>query len=149
MKTDEVNILLVEDDELDVDGIKRALVKARISNPVYTANDGVEALEFLRGKNGKRRIKRPFLVILDLNMPRMSGLEFLTEIRQDGLLSDSLVFVLTTSDNEQDQQAAYEKNVAGYILKDNIGSDSRRLINMLDQYWNIIEFPPETEQDTE
>ena len=67
-----VNLLLVEDDEVDVQGLKRAFAKSRIGNPITVARDGIEALEFLRGENGRPKLPKPHLILLDLNMPRMN-----------------------------------------------------------------------------
>lgn len=141
--TKEVNILLVEDDELDVDAATRAFKKAKIANPIITAEDGKVALDYLRGENGRQRIARPYIVLLDLNMPRMTGLEFLEEVRNDPILTDSIVFVLTTSDADRDRWTAYEKHVAGYILKSNVGEGFIQLISLLDNYWKIVELPTE------
>ena len=93
----EVNILLVEDDEVDVMAVKRALKTLKIANPFFRAADGIEALEMLRGTGGKKQLPSPYIVLLDLNMPRMDGLEFLDELRQDPALHRSVVFVMTTS----------------------------------------------------
>ncbi|RUP22418.1 response regulator, partial [Methylobacterium sp.] len=76
-----VNILLVDDDEVDVQGLKRAFKKSKIGNPITVARDGIEALEILRGQNGRERLPKPHLVLLDLNMPRMNGIEFLEAVR--------------------------------------------------------------------
>lgn len=132
-----VHILLVEDDEVDVMGIQRAFEKLRIANPITVKYNGLEALEFLR--NGL--IRTPYLILLDLNMPRMNGIEFLTELRQDPALHNAIVFVLTTSKDQEDRLAAYNLNVAGYIVKSNIGRDFMKLVHMLDHYWRLIEFP--------
>ena len=93
-KYNEVAILLIEDDDVDAMGVRRALKALKIINPLFRAKDGVEAFEMLRGDTP---VPRPFLILLDLNMPRMNGLEFLTQLRQDPKLQDSIVFVLTTS----------------------------------------------------
>lgn len=90
-----VHLLLVEDDEVDAEAIKRAFRKRRIANPFTVVRDGIEALEVLRGEDGREPLPRPFLILLDLNMPRMSGLEFLRETRQDPELRDAIIFVLT------------------------------------------------------
>lgn len=139
---DTVNILLVEDDEIDAEAIQRAFRKARIANPIEHVTDGVEALDRLLGSEGKSALDRPFLILLDLNMPRMNGIEFLEETRSNELLKDSLVFVLTTSDDDQDKLKAYEQQVAGYIVKSKAGEDFVNLIGMLDHYWRVVEFPP-------
>lgn len=137
-----VNVLLVEDNEVDREAVRRAFARHRIANPIHDAVDGVEALDLLRGTNGKERLPRPFLILLDINMPRMSGIELLRELRADPDLHDSIVFVLTTSKSDEDKLAAYGANVAGYIIKSDVGAGFVGLINLLDHYWKIVEFPP-------
>ncbi len=102
-----VTILLVEDDEVDVKALRWAFDKLKIANPVAVARDGVEALELLK------TLPRPFLIITDINMPRMNGIEFLRNVRASKDYRDSIVFVLTTSNDEQDKIDAYNLNVAG------------------------------------
>lgn len=136
-----VRLLLIEDDAVDVMSVKRAFQQERIVNPIHVAKDGVEALDMLRGENGHEKVPRPYVVMLDLNMPRMGGLEFLTEIRADAQLKDSLVFVLTTSGNESDKQAAYGLNIAGYLVKSEVGPGFLKAIALLDHYWRVVEFP--------
>ena len=136
-----VNILLVEDDEVDVMGVRRAFQKMRIANPIRVAHNGIEGLAILRGEGGREPMPRPFLILLDLNMPRMNGIEFLTELRADPELKGCIVFVLTTSKDQEDLVAAYDLNVAGYIVKSTISRDFLNLVDMLDHYWKVIEFP--------
>ena len=131
----EVNILLVEDDEIDVKALLRAFKKLRIANPVTVAKDGVEGWEALQ------TITRPFLAILDINMPRMSGLELLKKMRESEDFHDSIVFILTTSRDERDKFDAYDLNVAGYMLKSDMGASFIRAIEMVENYWRVIEFP--------
>ncbi len=138
MTKKQVSILLVEDDEIDVMGIKRAFKEAKVANPIIVAENGLEALEKL--KDGKS-ILRPYLILLDINMPRMNGHEFLEEIRADEDLKNSIVFVLTTSKDDKDVFKAYEKNVAGYLIKENIGKGFLEAVSLLDTYWKIVEFP--------
>jgi CheY-like chemotaxis protein len=130
-----VNILLVEDDSIDAKAFLRAMQKMKIANPVTHAKDGVEGLELLRG------MTRPNLVILDINMPRMNGLEMLRHIRQDEALHDTIVFVLTTSNDEQDKFEAYNLNVAGYMLKSDMGNSFVRAVSLVENYWRVVEFP--------
>lgn len=137
-----INILVVEDDEIAREGIRRALRKARICNPLFEASNGLEALEVLRGQNSDR-VPRPRLVLLDLQMPRMNGFEFLDELRADAELQDTVVFVLTTSDADRDKAQAYDRHVAGYILKSRVGRDFLGLMDMLEAYWRIVELPQE------
>src|SRR5690606_26464136 len=111
-----VTILLVEDDEIDVKALQRAFEKLKIANPLLVAGDGVEAWEMLQD------LPRPYLIITDINMPRMNGIELLRKIRQSKEFRDSIVFALTTSNEEQDKIDAYELNVAGYMLKTDMGA---------------------------
>jgi len=136
-----VNLLLVEDDEVDVQGLKRAFSKSRIGNPITVARDGIEALEILRGENGQTKLAKPHLILLDLNMPRMNGLEFLDAIRADEDLKASVVFMITTSKAEEDKARAYEKNVAGYIVKQDPANTFMQAVALLEHYWKIVEFP--------
>ena len=139
--TSMVNLLLVEDDEVDVQGLKRAFAKSRIGNPITVARDGIEALEILRGENGQAKLAKPHLILLDLNMPRMNGLEFLEAIRADEDLKTSVVFMITTSKAEEDKARAYEKNVAGYIVKQDPANTFMQAVALLEHYWKIVELP--------
>jgi CheY-like chemotaxis protein len=137
----EINIFLVEDDEVDVMAVKRALKELKIANPFFRATDGIDALEMLRGENGKEKLPHPFIILLDLNMPRMGGLEFLVELRKDPALRASVVFVMTTSAAEEDRVRAYNKCIAGYLLKHSTAHSFLDTVTMLDHYWRVIEFP--------
>jgi CheY-like chemotaxis protein len=139
-----VNIVLVEDDLVDVMAVKRALRDLKIANPLFEARDGIEALELLRGTNGKEAVPHPFLILLDLNMPRMGGIEFLKELRQDPALRASVVFIMTTSDAEEDRVGAYSLNVAGYVLKHSPAHSFLDAISMLEHYWRIVELPDQS-----
>ena len=136
-----VTILLVEDDDGDAKAVRRAFVKAKIANPIERAQDGVEALEMLRGDNGRTAIRSPVLLLVDLNMPRMNGIDLVRTLREDVNLRRTIVFLLTTSKNEEDIAAAYDLNVAGYIVKQNAGADFLSLVGMIDNYWKIVELP--------
>jgi CheY-like chemotaxis protein len=139
----DVHLLIVDDDQIDLLAIQRSLQKQKIGNPVSTARDGVEALEVLRGSGGRPKLPRPYLILLDLNMPRMNGLQFLDELRKDPDLADTIVFVLTTSAADEDKVAAYKKNIAGYLVKTEAGEGFLRAIQMLDKFILIVQFPPE------
>lgn len=132
-----VNILMVEDDDIDVEALKRLFAKNGIRNPVYHATNGLEALEIMRGENNKDKLPKPYVVLLDINMPLMNGIELLKEIRNDQELKDSVIFVLTTSPREEDINTTYQLNIAGYFLK----KDARELISLLSLYWTLNEFP--------
>src|SRR5271168_4913831 len=131
-KVNPVTIMVVDDDRVDTMAIRRSLRQLQITNPVIAAKDGIEALERLRGDNGQQKVNHPLLVLLDLNMPRMGGIEFLEELRRDPILQNTLVFVMTTSSLAEDRARAYAKNVAGYILKYRAGGDFQDAIGMLE-----------------
>ena len=133
-----LNILLVDDDEVDVMTVKRAFSKANIANKLFVATDGIEALAMLRsdGIPGARR-----LMLLDLNMPRMSGIEVLREIRADPALQALTVIVLTTSNEDRDRVEAYRLNVAGYLLKPVTFQAFAEVMVTLNKYWTLMEMP--------
>ena len=140
MSEKSISILLVEDDEVDIMNVKRAFKKNNISSPLFTAKNGLEALDMLKGRNGKEKIDpRPGVVLLDINMPRMNGIEFLQEIRKDKHLKSLTVFVMTTSNIDSDKIEAYRLNVAGYILKPLSFQRFMKAVKTLDKYWNLIE----------
>lgn len=136
-----VTILIVDDDKVDMMAIKRSFRDLKIANPVIEASNGIEALEYLRGQNGRTKVPTPCLVLLDLNMPCMSGIEFLQELRSDPELHQTIVFVLTTSSADEDRTRAYNHHVSGYVLKYKPGQTFLEAISMLEAYWKIIEFP--------
>ena len=131
-----LNILLVDDDEIDVMTVKRAFTKNKIGNQLFVANDGIQALELLRS-DGIPPSRR--LVLLDLNMPRMNGIELLREIRADPALQALSVVVLTTSNEDRDRVEAYQLNVAGYLLKPVTFHAFAEVMSMLNKYWTLME----------
>lgn len=133
-----IDLLLVEDDDIDVMNVRRALERNKITNPLYVAGNGLEALEMLRNGTvpGPRR-----LVLLDLNMPRMNGIEFLRVVRADPELHALNVVVLTTSNNERDKVEAFNLNVAGYLLKPVTFLNFVDLMATLNKYWMLCEMP--------
>jgi CheY-like chemotaxis protein len=134
-----MTILLVEDDEVDVMNVKRAFKKNNISNKLIVAQNGIEALTVLRSNTSEN--PRPKIVLLDLNMPKMGGIEFLKEIRQDPELSSLSVFVMTTSNEDSDKIEAFNLNVAGYILKPLSMDRFISAVSTLNSYWTLCEFP--------
>ena len=138
MTRNPLNILLVDDDEVDVMNVKRAFEKNHITNPLFVAGNGLEALEKLRGDEvpkGRR------LVLLDLNMPRMNGIEFLRELRKDSELAATPVVVLTTSNDDCDKVEAYNLNVAGYLVKPVTFANFCEVMVALNKYWTLVEMP--------
>jgi CheY-like chemotaxis protein len=136
-----LHILLVDDDEIDVMNVQRAFKKNNILNPLYIANNGLEALDMLHGQGAQVIPRTRRLILLDLNMPKMNGLEFLRAIREDPELRQLTVVVLTTSDDERDRIEAYNLNVAGYILKPVTFTAFVEAMATLNKYWTINELP--------
>jgi CheY-like chemotaxis protein len=136
-----VQLLHVEDDDLCLMGLHRAFRAAKLANPISFAHDGIDALEMLRGTSGRERLPRPFVILLDLNMPRMGGIEFLQELRKDEELKKSVVFIMTTSGAEEDKVKSYNLGVAGYILKSNPANAFMQATSLLDTYWRVVELP--------
>ena len=138
-----VNILLVEDDEVDMMNVKRAFKRNRITTPLFVAGNGLEALAMLRGQveNGPKIPHTRRIILLDINMPKMNGIEFLQKLRQDPTLAPTPVIVLTTSDEDQDRIEAYKLNVAGYILKPVTFLSFVEVMAALNNYWTLCEMP--------
>jgi CheY-like chemotaxis protein len=137
-----INILLVEDDEVDVMNVRRAFKKGHITNPLFVAGNGIEALAMLRGDGDGQKIpSQRRLILLDLNMPKMNGIEFLTALRADPNLKPIPVVVLTTSSEDRDRVDAYNLNVAGYLLKPVTFGTFVETMTTLNQYWTLCEMP--------
>lgn len=133
-----LNLVLIEDDDIDVLNVRRALERAHVTNPLYVAHNGIEGLELLRGSTVPKERR---LVLLDLNMPKMNGIEFLREVRKDPALKATPVVVLTTSDDDRDKVQAYDLNVAGYLLKPVTFVNFVDVMAALNKYWALVELP--------
>lgn len=138
-----VNVLLIEDDEIDAMGIKRAFRLNKMANLANVARNGLEALQMLRGsKEAAPAVPRDrLLIISDINMPKMNGIEFLRELRKDAKLASIPVILLTTSDEDRDRTNAYDLNVAGYILKPVMFSRLTEIVGAIGKYWRFSEIP--------
>jgi CheY-like chemotaxis protein len=134
-------ILLVDDDDGDARAVARAFSKAKIGNQMVRAVDGMDALDILNGANGKTKPARPVIMLVDLNMPRMNGIQFVQALRSDPRLQHSIVFILTTSKRDEDKTAAYDLNVSGYIAKATAGADFLSLVTLIDSYGCLVELP--------
>ena len=139
----QINILLVEDDEVDVMNVRRAFKKGNITNPLFVANNGLEALRMLRTTDNEPAVvpSERRLILLDLNMPRMGGIEFLQNLRNDENLKSIPVVVLTTSNQDRDLVEAYNLNVAGYLIKPVQFAHFVELMTTLNKYWSFSEIP--------
>ena len=137
------SILLVEDDQMDVMNVQRELRKQNISVPLVHAKNGREALNLLRGENGEAKIDRPSLVMLDLNMPRLNGLELLKMLRADPEFSDLNVFIMTTSDLDTDRSGATNLGVSGYIIKpltfDSFGGEGGGTVDSFSLFLDLLQ----------
>lgn len=142
MEDKTIDILLVEDDSVDVMNVQRAFKKNNIKNPLHIARNGIEALEMLKGKDGAPRpFPLPKIILLDINMPKMNGIELLKEIRSDEELKAISVFVMTTSNDDYDKFQAYNMNVAGYIVKPISFEKFVNAVSVLNNYWKLCALP--------
>jgi len=141
MSDDRVTVLLVEDDDVDAEAVIRSIRRSQVPVDVVWVEDGVEALEVLRDQHPSERVERPVIVLLDLNMPRMDGFEFLQALRSDPDLRDLVVFVLSTSSADADRMRAYHENIAGYLVKSSIGPQFARLARLLLSYRTAVTLP--------
>ena len=130
-------ILLVEDDHVDAITVRRALRDLNVPNDIVHQLDGEDALEYLRSSDNKR----PCVILLDLNMPRMNGIDFLKIIKNDDELKKIPVIVMTTSKDERDKMESFEFSVAGYIIKSTDYKKFVESLKILNLYWTLSELP--------
>ncbi len=136
MKTDET-ILLVEDDVVDAMTVKRALKDLNVTNTLVIQGNGEEALAYLRDENNQK----PCIIISDLNMPKMNGIELLRALKQDGQLRRIPAVVLTTSKGEQDRFETFDLSVAGYMIKPVEYPQFVEVVRNISLYWTLSELP--------
>jgi CheY-like chemotaxis protein len=141
MPTELIHILLVEDDDIDTESLVRAFRQQKIANPLHHVTNGLEAMHVLRGDQGYSRLPRPYIMLIDINMPQMNGHELLKALRADPLLKHSVVFVLTSSHRDEDIIQAYDSQVAGYFSKSTLGAEFAPVIRLLNLYQASIEMP--------
>ena len=137
----EMNILLVEDSDLDAMILERTLKRLDLPATVVRARDGIEALDILAGTAPGISIESPFLILLDINMPRMNGHDFLSALRANPDTADQIVFMFTTSDNHADIAEAYMHNVSGYFIKPQGAAELKTLLTSLFRFWEICQPP--------
>lgn len=133
--------MLVNDDVVDHEAIGRAIASSRLNGTLTVAHDGEEAFRILRGTESRPALPKPRVILLDLNMPKMSGLEFLDALREDPNLCASVVFVVTTSANQRDIADSYQRQVAGYICKSALPEDMSALADFLRSYSQLVALP--------
>lgn len=137
----ELSVLLIDDDDVACESVIRSFKKYNLPMKIVAAHDGMEALDILHNKHPDKSIERPFITLLDLNMPRMNGFEFLEVVRDDEELKSVVIFVLTTSDDHNDRIRAYQKQIAGYMVKSEVGPQFSKLANLLTEYNQTINLP--------
>lgn len=143
-ETQPVNILLVEDDEVDRRAVHRAFKKLGVPVRIVEATDGQMALDILQGKCDVSPPPSPFLILLDINLPRMDGIEVLHKLRNelsDTHLKNAIVFILTTSEAEKDRERAYAHNIAGYLVKSAEKGGLSGIAEMLNAYHEVVVYP--------
>ncbi|MCP4689425.1 MAG: response regulator [Desulfobacterales bacterium] len=137
-----IPVLLIEDDDVDAENVVRAFKKNKITNPLYITRNGEEALAFLRREGPYREpgiAARPGVMLLDLNMPRMNGIEFLRIVKADEDLKSIPVVVLTTSQEEKDRLESFKLSVAGYIIKPVDFKTFVEAVEIINRYWTLSE----------
>ena len=140
-----IQVILIEDNEAEAAAIAAAIAAAcaagRINGHVVCFQNGSEALAALQGPFGRDLLTRPFLILLDLDLADHSGLPFLDALRDAPVLRRSIVFAMSHSSRDEDKAAAYDRRVAGYLVKDTFGQDYAALCDLLDLYERSIQFP--------
>lgn len=132
-----LNILLVDDDIVDIMNMKRAFIQKGLQHPLYIAHNGEEALYMM----DNQLIPMPHVILLDLNMPRMGGVEFLEIIRKHPTYKNIHVVILTTSSEETDKTRAHQHDVSSYLLKPLCGKEFSEQVDTLNNSWEIVNFP--------
>lgn len=138
-----ITIVLADDDPDDRFMAQEALESSRLANDLVMVEDGEQLMDYLLRRNQYADVttETPGLILLDLNMPRMNGIEFLEAIRADDTLKDTVVFVLTTSDDDIDRARAYRQQIAGYMVKAQVGPGFRKAAELLNTYWSTVRLP--------
>ncbi|WP_373352712.1 response regulator [Pseudoroseicyclus sp. CXY001] len=134
-------ILIVDDDPVCVMAVERTLKRMALPNPVVSARSAPEALDMLAGTNGRERLRRPVLILLDISMVPMSGIDMLDELRADPDLHSTVVFMLSSSDAPKDVEAAHARNVAGYLMKGASPEEFRQTMELIERYLDQVPLP--------
>jgi len=142
LNPEKMKVLVVEDTEEDITIIKRAMRKSEVKCELSFARDGEEALDFLHRRGEFEDAPRPDLILLDLNLPKITGLEVLAKVKEDDRLRRIPVIVLTISEREEDMVKAYDSGAASYMTKPVDSKDFERLIQTVQDYWRIARLPP-------
>ena len=148
MNADLISVLLVEDDPGDVLLVKDAFEDHKVGNALSVVSDGVEAMKYVRGEGSYASAARPDLILLDLNLPRKSGIEVLAEIKGDPQLFTTPVVVLTTSEAEEDVLAAYKLHANAYITKPVDFERFSQIVHQIDDFFiGLVKLPRASPHD--
>ncbi len=145
MVTKPLHILLVEDDEVDAEYLVRSFRQQGGMLTWTVVGNGLEALALLRSPHSQTGLRYPYLIVSDINMPLMNGLEFLHVLRQDPELRKAVVYILSSSNLAADKAAAYAHQAAGYLLKATLDQHLPQFLQLLACYQALVEFPPHGE----
>jgi chemotaxis family two-component system response regulator Rcp1 len=138
-----IEILLVEDNEGDVELTQEALSRAKVNNRLHVAEDGLDALQFLRREGAYAAAPRPDLILLDLNLPRLDGREVLAEVKADPQLRTIPIVVLTTSQAEEDIVRSYDLHANCYITKPVDFGQFMKVVQSVHEFWvTVVKLPP-------
>ncbi|MCG1003344.1 MULTISPECIES: response regulator [Halobacterium] len=141
-----VDILLVEDNPGDVRLTREAFAEAQITNDLHDVNDGEAALDFLHQRGDYEDAPRPDLLLLDLNLPKVDGLDVLEEVKTDDDLRTIPVVVLTSSEAEEDVVRSYEQHTNAYLTKPIDPNEFVDVIQSFERFWlTLVELPPNTD----
>ncbi len=141
-------LLVVEDDDLDIEKLKRSYRRMNVAVDLLCAVDGEQALTLLRDQIEKHALRRPPVMLVDINLPGLSGLELLERIRLDPMIASTPVFIVSTSSRPEDINEAYRHNVAGYFAKPMTMADTYEMVQTLHQYWSMTLLPSTVSIDT-
>lgn len=137
-------IILAEDDDVDAKIIAKSLAKENINNPISRAHDGEEAFALIN-KSNQENPNTPHILLIDINMPKMNGLELIRKIHNSNNRNNNLIFVFSGSKSDEEKLRAYDFNITGYISKDRAGKDFHRLAQILNRHWKLKD---EDQQDS-
>ena len=136
---EKLKVLLVDDDEVDYMNVKRAFKKNKLEHTLEYQVNGLEAINYL--KSVEKATDLPQVILLDINMPKMNGHEFLVELRKEEKLKHIVVYVLTTSSQNTDIDKAYQQQVSGYLVKPLDFEEFKMTVKKLDDLWEVQKFP--------
>lgn len=136
---DKLKVLLVDDDEVDYMNVKRAFKKNKLEHSLDYQPNGLDAITYL--KSVEKTSDLPQVILLDINMPKMNGHEFLEQLRGEDKLKHIVVYVLTTSSQNSDIDKAYQQQVSGYLVKPLDFDEFKSTVKKLDDLWEVQKFP--------